>query len=542
MKLLSKELVSLDYTKELQRDLNKATLCRFLVAYVSLTGLNAINRPVLIKPLRDPRSFGIASLSCSCGYEPLIKLQNELGASTDVRLKYFMDPMVKDPDEPNNLSLFHSKLVYLWLEREAKSVVYIGSHNWTRRALGPGGPRNVEASVRFELDFSPDDLDGTGTSVAAHVNRHLLQAWDMPVCLPATPANEPLFQEWYERGCRRAESAPLEDTTIVLTVRKTTGASVAPDQWLNLQGHGIYLQSLEEDEGKLVWDSDNRLLILVWDSEADLRAARQPIILKCRITTNKAGLDSQMRGTNQSVAPVAGFEAVIFDEMRLAGLQNSTRVARPPVRIWSGRDVQVYDFEFPASSADSSQVDGVARPKYQFHLEVERVILPADDGGTSAATLLWERETFAVAARKDSARFEEKPGYYVEPQLEAEILKCLTSVLFINPKEARVLPCSQMDHAKLGKRVSEHPLHDTYISPESKRSRAEFYEKSGSGALVAEIDEPVDKRKAPALFRDSSDPVPRVQRVFTTPIADLLELWKDTAQRWRSQRGGHVKP
>lgn len=535
MKLLSKELVSLEYTRELQRDLSKATICRFLVAYVSLDGLNAINRPVLIKPLRDPRSFGIASISCSCGYEPLIKLQNELGATTGVRLKYFLDPIVKSTDEPNNLALFHSKLVYVWLEREGKSVVYIGSHNWTRRALGPGGPRNVEASVRFELDFFPDDLDGTGSSVAAHVNRHLLQAWGMPVCLPATPANEPVFRDWYERGCRRAESAPLEDTTIVLAGRKGTGTAVTPDQWLNLQGRGIYLQSLEEDEGKLVWDSNNRLLVLVWNSEADLRSARQPVILKCRITTNKAGLDSQMRGTNQSIAPIAGFEAVIFDEMRLAGLRNSTRAARPPVRIWTGRDVQVYDFEFPTSRTDSSQVDGAIRPKYQFHLEVERVILPADGGGTDAAIFLWERETFAVAARKDSARIAEKPGYYVEPQLEAEILKCLTSVLFINPNEARVLPCSQMDHAKLGKRVSDHPLHDTYISPESKQSRSDFYDKSGSGALVAEIDEPQGKSKAPDLLR-ASDSVPRVQRVFTTPIADLLELWQDTARRFNTHR------
>jgi hypothetical protein len=304
---------------------------------------------------------------------------------------------------------------------------------------------------------------------------------------------------------------------------------------LNLQGRGIYLQSLEEDEGKLVWDSNNRLLVLVWDSEADLRSARQPVILKCRITTNKAGLDSQMRGTNQSIAPIAGFEAVILDELRLTGLQNSTRTARPPIQIWSGRDVQVYDFEFPTSRTDSSQVDGAIRPKYQFHLEVERVILPADGGGTEAAAFLWERETFAVAARKDSARLEEKPGYYVEPQLEAEILKCLTSVLFVALKDARVLPCSQMDHAKLGKRVSEHPLHDTYISPESKESRSDFYEKSCSGALVAEIDEPQDTRKAPDLLRASA-PVPRVQRVFTAPIADLLELWKDTAHRFNIHR------
>ena len=166
-----------------------------------------------------------------------------------VRLKYFMDPKVGDGNEPERLTLFHSKLIYLWLEAQHKSVVYIGSHNWTLRALGPGSPRNVEASVRFELDFSPGDLDGTGTSVAARVNEHLVNAWQMPLCLPATPTFQTAFTEWYERGCRRADSAPLEDAVVVLAVRKGAGQTVLPNQWLNLRGRGIYLQAL--DEGRL---------------------------------------------------------------------------------------------------------------------------------------------------------------------------------------------------------------------------------------------------------------------------------------------------
>jgi hypothetical protein len=42
---------------------------------------------------------------------------------------------------------------YLRLPNTDKSVVYVGSHNWSGRALGPGRPRNVEASLRFELDY-----------------------------------------------------------------------------------------------------------------------------------------------------------------------------------------------------------------------------------------------------------------------------------------------------------------------------------------------------------------------------------------------------
>ena len=159
MDFLSKELIASEYPDRLRRDLERATLCRFLVAYVSQAGLDTLGTNALLHALRDPRSFGVASLSCSCGYEPLLGLQGKLA---DSRLKYFMDPIVKPPDDPD-ITLFHSKLVYLVFEAERKAVVYIGSHNWTSPALGPVGPRNAEASLRFKLDFVPEHLDGIGS-------------------------------------------------------------------------------------------------------------------------------------------------------------------------------------------------------------------------------------------------------------------------------------------------------------------------------------------------------------------------------------------
>jgi hypothetical protein len=419
MNLLSKELVSHDYRGQLQADLARASVCRFLVAYISNDGMESVGRHLLNRVLRDHRSFGVGSLSCSCGYEPLLRLQSEL---PDLRLKYFMDPLVKEDGEPSEISLFHSKLVYLYLEREAKSVVYIGSHNWSRRALGPQGPRNAEASIRFELEFAPEDLEGTGTSVASDVNRHLLDAWNLPLCLPATAGNEPTFREWFEKGCRRSPAAPLQENTILLAVRRN---SPGGDDWLTLAGRGIYLQVLDEDDGQLVWRSGNWVLVLVWNSEADIAAARQPVLLQCRITTSKAGIDSQLRGTNQSTAPVAGFEAVIWDDAELTAQQNSQRGRRSPVRLWSGREVQVYDFEFPTQFADSSQIDGSVRPKYQFHLEVERVVLPATGNFSKMPDYVWSAESFSVAASRDAARMEETPGYYVEPDRERDAQQAL---------------------------------------------------------------------------------------------------------------------
>ncbi|MBP87931.1 MAG: hypothetical protein CMJ64_14610 [Planctomycetaceae bacterium] len=533
MNLLSKDLVSLEYREQMQRDLARASVCRFLVAYISNDGMESIGRHLLNRVLRDHRSFGVGSLTCSCGYEPLLRLQSEL---PDLRLKYFMDPLVKEDGEPSEISLFHSKLVYLYLEREAKSVVYIGSHNWSRRALGPQGPRNAEASVRFELEFAPEDLDGTGTSVASDVNRHLLEAWNMPLCLPATASNEPTFREWFEKGCRRSAAAPLQENTILLAVRRN---SPSGEDWLALAGRGIYLQVLDEDDGQLVWRSNNRVLVLVWNSEPDMAAARQPVMLQCRITTSKAGIDSQLRGTNQSAAPVAGFEAVIWDDAELAAQQNSQRGRRPPVRLWSGREVQVYDFEFPTQFADSSQIDGSVRPKYQFHLEVERVVLPATGDLSKMPDYVWSPESFSVAASRDAARMEETPGYYVEPDREHQILNCLSEVLFVQPEEAKVLPYSTTDRMKVGKRISTHPLHETFLGPEwkEKHLRDEYYERSVPGAMVAELDSQ-QKLDIEDAGEEEPEELTRLQRVFTSPIDRLLDGWGETAKSLNSQSHG----
>ena len=191
---------------------------------------------------RDIRSFGVSSLTCACGYKPLLKLQRDVGESA-ARLKYFMDPLVKDTDEPDGIALFHSKLVYLRLPRENKSVVYIGSHNCSGRALGPGRPRNVEASLRFELDYAPEHIAGSDASLASQVNRHLLAAYDKPACLAATAANEPTFEQWFDFGCRNAPTSPLAQITIILAVRKA-GTVATPTDWSNLTSQGIYMQAL----------------------------------------------------------------------------------------------------------------------------------------------------------------------------------------------------------------------------------------------------------------------------------------------------------
>jgi hypothetical protein len=388
------------------------------------------------------------------------------------------------------------------------------------------------------MEFASEDLQGMGTSLASQVNSHLLQAWNLPACLPATPTNQSTFEQWFEKGCRRSPTADLKQATILLAARKDDGTAVSAAQWQALTGQGIYMQALEEEEGKRLWESNDQIIALVWKSGADLRAGNQPVILLCRITTKKAGPTSRRRGTNQSPAPIAGFKAVIFDENQLAFMQPSAQAERSTTSIWSGLSVEFYDFEYATQRTDCGQVDAGVTPKYQFYLEVECVVFPADGDRTPDAQMVWNRESFAVAKSKDSARIEKIPGYLVPAELEFAIINCLEQTLLINPHDARVLPVSHFDRAKIDKRISIHPLHDTFIGPESRRHRDNFYQKSDPGTLVADIDlaeNTGEKRRRIKLF---DEPVERVQRLFTMPLEDLLANWSAIANELRSKGSG----
>ena len=53
---------------------------RFVVAYVSESGILAVGRGDLVDALRRPESFGVASLSCPCPFTALCNLQDNLGS------------------------------------------------------------------------------------------------------------------------------------------------------------------------------------------------------------------------------------------------------------------------------------------------------------------------------------------------------------------------------------------------------------------------------------------------------------------------------
>jgi hypothetical protein len=260
------------------------------------------------------------------------------------------------------------------------------------------------------------------------------------------------------------------------------------------------------------------------------------MILRCRVTTNNAGPRSSRRGTNQSPSPIAGFEALLFDEAGLAAAHEAAE-HRPhsSLSIWSGRSVAYYDFEFPTPHTDSSQVDRGVIPTYQFHLEVENVTFPSEGSYAGNPEMIWEPESFAVAESKESTRYEGIHGYRVSAPLEAAIMDCLTSTLQIRPEAAKVLPISAFDDARAGKRFSVHPLHDTFLGETAKQRSVELYRRALPGTLVADLDEPAHSANDQLLFEAEQEPLPRIQRVFTMPLDRLERLWAETARRLRSR-------
>src|SRR4051812_3353888 len=109
-------------------------------------------------------------------------------------------------------------------------------------------------------------------------------------------------------------------------------------------------------------------------------------------------------------------------------------------------------------------------------------------------------------------------------------------MLFVEPKEAKVLPYSSADRLKVGKRVSSHPLHETFLGPEwkEKELRDEYYGRSEPGALVAEL----DVQQTAGSERRASEEIEeltRLQRVFTAPVDRLVKTWSEAAKALRSR-------
>lgn len=166
------------------------------MAYVSGSGIDAIGVNLLRNALKKNGSYGITSLACGFDYNDIIRLQETLGSQ--IKLKIFLNLAEKNPDE-ESISLLHSKLIYLKIKANNeigfKELIYLGSHNWTSRALGVGHGRNAEASVRIEYEPNADD------PVLTQAKQHLQESWTLSPCLAATKENLSAFNDWNRLCC-----------------------------------------------------------------------------------------------------------------------------------------------------------------------------------------------------------------------------------------------------------------------------------------------------------------------------------------------------
>jgi hypothetical protein len=111
----------------------------------------------------------------------------------------------------------------------------------------------------------------------------------------------------------------------------------------------------------------------------------------------------------------------------------------------------------------------------------------------------------------------------------------MRDVLLVEPSEAKVLPYSEEPDLKRGKRISKHPLHETYLGDQFSNvsSRDAYYRGAKQERLSAELDAIGEA--------DWDQPIQRIQRVCTAPVKDLLEEWRETAREIRSSRKKEIK-
>ena len=213
---------------------------------------------------------------------------------------------------------------------------------------------------------------------------------------------------------------------MILAVRPDNGPELTSQQWEALEDLSIYLPIWDELESRQIRQADDRILVLVWNSKADLVVGNQPVLVRCHLSTQNPSASSAIGGSNQASDPIVGFSAVLNDEDQRKARQKGESLYDMSARLWSGRFVEYYNFEYPTTRTDSSTVDAGVQPTYQFLLEVDQVILPEDGHWKGNPRRVWSRESFAVAKSKDDARVERIPGYHVTADLAEEIRESLS--------------------------------------------------------------------------------------------------------------------
>jgi hypothetical protein len=520
--VLSTAPVSTEYLERLRADLDDAQIVRFAVAFISGAGVSAIGADRLVRALTSPESFGLSTLHCGCGFEPLMDLQKALG-SWCPRLRYFMDPCYKGRREVEpTLALLHSKLVFIVSKDGRRAVTYVGSHNWSQRALADGPTRNAEVSLRVEEPFQPDQLYGRGDSVAAKVNAHLLTLNNYPVWEDADPSNRAVFEEWRDAACDRGSiGEPLEQVAVVCCVGRNAYGLADAATWdaLRRGGVGLYLQLLDEQEGSVVWEQSGRVRLLVWPTRADLDAGRSPIVVFCHSTQRGAGKESMLQGTSHPV--MQGFRGVLLDGQQHARWQAGRNIGPPQEATVRGvARVRFFDLDLTPKERSSTEIDGEREPLYGHYLQVVQVVFPAwiAERESLRGELVYEPGTVAFSTRK-GVPAERVPGFQAQEGRRIAIDEALDSVFGVPPGEGRSRAFADRPPRE-GLRISDHPLHDAMADVQERARGDEVYRSHERGALVPELDLARVRRE------EREEPIARVQALYMEALDVLLKRFR----------------
>jgi hypothetical protein len=533
---LSAKTVSDDYLRALRADLEQADILRFVVAYVADSGTRAIGLKLLAGALQDPASLGVASLSCACGFEALLKLQNLVGTEKP-RLKYFVDTGVQK-DDPRELTLMHSKLIYI-VRRDGRAVVYVGSHNWSARALGGGaaGPRNTEASVRMEFEYDPMQLEGAGSDLGSEVNRHILDSYNAGACLPASEVNREIFENWQTVRCEQSETLDLERHTVILAIGTDPDMSTA-DYWLQRAqtNAGILYLPGNDDEARLVREEPDRVLIMVWPSRADFEQSKPPVLLYCLQTGSELRTDASLSVEGKSLTRFDGEFGLVIRDPALSGAGSP---AARVVRASTSRPFRFFDCETSDPDQDDAEYATNTKAPSRFFLQVIQAAVPeavraaASEPWNEKALAVWE-PTKLVLAEKKSVPSEVRKNLAVGAEQYAIIKSSLKDQFSLREEDLLVLPTD----VRKGVEIS-HPILDACVGT----SVEDWYTKRGEAAPEGRplMRHPAMQSARRRNERDGAEidakPELRVQKVFQQQLeAFLKEIdfeWSDEAKsRW----------
>jgi len=532
MQLLSPIPTTNAYLQLLRQDLQDAVVLRFVIAYVSDSGISSIGQELLAAALQQPDSFGVASLSCSCGFAPFVGLQALLEPQQD-KLKYFVDPVVLDSDGDPDLTLVHSKMVYI-VRPDNRAVVYLGSHNWSGRALGPDAPRNAEASMRFEFDFDPSQLNGTGTDLPSEINRHLLQCFHLGASLPVRKDNIPIFADWFRARCEREKPLPLDEYAVVIGTCVTDGnASTYDHLWKAIltPGASIYLPCHVENEGQILRQRQDRVLLMAWTSTEALENSREPVLLFCKVTRQVAGKHSAFEGTSEG--DIENFDLVLRDPSQSVRVGEREGPGEPlTLELNNGQVFEYFELSSVPATVTAASIDGSAPPKYQNYLQVYEVLLPewlkqtADPRAAPARAQMATRPNQAVWSAANLAlttnrqvQPEVSKNYRVPEETRVQIMTCFSDFFGLDEGRLRVRPVDPKVAPKELVRLAQSRLHYGYIGDSAMDDSDAFYAQVRPGRLAVDL-EPM--QQAP----DEDEAVsiePRVQQLFAERLREILE-------------------